>query len=286
MRAEARQEYHKILAGVIDHVLRCPSGPIRVPELAHFAGFSRFHLVRLFQSVTTETLEQFLRRIRLERAAYCLLNNGQTIQALAIDCGYTSPEAFARAFHRAYGVSPSGFRRKGAGDWKLVSPSDLHWNAHWALDDPEKVPGFVCSSTWYKPAEVALVWRVVGNYKYLSRGWERFGDQYRSAIPFAGRFITVYLDNMWTHPTVETMRADIGWIADPRATPPQGMRRMPLDGGLYARSHRFVARNERNDAWSYMTGRYGAHAKFGYDEYESWPLPFEQVKTRLIMPVG
>jgi AraC family transcriptional regulator len=282
VRSEKELHYHLILAGVIEEVLRCQSGPIRVPDLANSAGFSRFHLARLFHETTEETLEDFLRRIRLERAAYMLTNSPQSVLEISIDSGYRSPEAFSRAFRQAFGSLPSQFRN-GSRDWKLDATSDLHWNADWVL--PDNLDAEYGVSVVSMPLRYACVWRAIGNYARLEQAWQRLGEAYPHSIPTCATFITMYLDNMWTHPVCRTMRADIGWLCTPNDPPPSGMRRIILPGGCYATT-RYVKRTERNDAWSYMSGRYtpmrGRRSNLSsYDEYAQWPLPFEDVQTKI-----
>jgi AraC family transcriptional regulator len=224
-----------------------------------------------------ETLEHFLRRVRLERAAYMLIHSNQTVLEISADGGYQSPEAFSRSFRKAFGCLPTLFR-KGQTTWELPSPSNLHWNADWDLEDgaaPEWGESVVSA-----PARFACVWRAIGNYSQLSDAWRRFDASYRGQIPATATFVTVYLDNMWTHPVCETMRADIGWLCAPTAIPPRGMRRIYIPGGCYAVS-RLIDRPDRHAAWSYMNGRHAGSDLVSYDEYSQWPLPFEQVKTRI-----
>jgi AraC family transcriptional regulator len=282
VRSEKELHYHLILAGVIEEVLRCQTGPIRVPDLANSAGFSRFHLARLFHETTEETLEDFLRRIRLERAAYMLMHSKESVLEISIDSGYRSPEAFSRAFRSAFGRLPSHFR-KSASKWKLHATSDLHWNADWVL--PDNLDAEYGVAVVSMPLRHACVWRAIGNYARLEQAWQRLGETYKGSIPSGATFISLYLDNMWTHPVCRTMRADIGWLCTPNYTPPPGMRRIILPGGCYA-STRFVPRTERNDAWSYMSGRYtpmrGRRSNLSsYDEYGQWPLPFKTVQTKI-----
>src|SRR6476646_8814202 len=95
---EFERKHHELLADLIEHVLRTTNGLVRVPDLARETGFSRFHLTRLFKEVTNEPLEGFIRRIRLERAAFMILHSARSIEEIAGECGYYSSEAFSRAF--------------------------------------------------------------------------------------------------------------------------------------------------------------------------------------------
>ncbi len=284
MTPSAERHYHQLLAGVIEDVLRCRSGPIRVPRLASAAGLSRFHLVRMFSRMTEETLEQFLRRMRLERAAFMLLNSTNSVQEISIDSGYQSPEAFSRSFRKAFGLIPTEFRKCGK-DWKLESPVGLHWNADWVLIN-------TANRTWEEapyvvPIRHACVWRFVGNYGWLEHGWLRFQERFGSLLPQGATFVTIYLDNMWTHPVRDTMRADLGWICNADFIAPRGMRKVIIPAGCYV-SSRFVDRFERNDAWSYICGRYGRPennrvGKEAYDIYDRLPIPFNEAKTKVLI---
>jgi AraC-like DNA-binding protein len=48
----------------------------------------------------------------LERAAYRLITTDDDVLRVAVDAGYSSHEAFTRAFSRAYGEAPSRWRRR------------------------------------------------------------------------------------------------------------------------------------------------------------------------------
>ena len=45
-----------------------------------------------------ESMVDFVRRLRLERAAYRLKNGRERVATIALDSGYGSQEAFARVF--------------------------------------------------------------------------------------------------------------------------------------------------------------------------------------------
>ncbi len=85
---------------------------IPLDELARVAAYSPFHFHRLFRAATGETVRQYQRRLRLERAAYHLTHGQDDILKLALDAGYGSHEAFTRAFQARFQSTPSAFRQE------------------------------------------------------------------------------------------------------------------------------------------------------------------------------
>lgn len=81
-------------------------------ELARRTHLSRSHLDRVIVAVSGETAARFRRRVLLERAAYRLVTSSDTILDVAVETGYSSHEAFTRAFARAYGIAPDRWRRE------------------------------------------------------------------------------------------------------------------------------------------------------------------------------
>ncbi len=97
---------------VIDYVSENPESDLSLEALAKIAHFSPFHFHRVFKSAVGETLNQFVNRIRLERAAD-LMRADHKLRVIdaAIACGYESAEGFSRAFKRLYAISPGSWDR-------------------------------------------------------------------------------------------------------------------------------------------------------------------------------
>ena len=94
--------------------------------LARRAYRSRTHFFRLFRALI-ETPGAMRRRLLLERAAYQLGRTQLPVTGLALDALYGSLEAFTRAFRRAFGVSPSLYRRMGATHFRLPARNGIHF---------------------------------------------------------------------------------------------------------------------------------------------------------------
>lgn len=124
-----RRAYAARMNRVVDHIQAHLAEPLDLERLARIACFSPFHFHRLFHAWTGETLQVFVQRLRLERAAQRLVfDRGASITAIALDCGFSGSSPFARAFKQAYGVTARAWRdRKMWQEGRLPLPEP--WKA-------------------------------------------------------------------------------------------------------------------------------------------------------------
>ncbi|MFJ2830031.1 GyrI-like domain-containing protein [Streptomyces sp. NPDC087263] len=87
---------------------------IEVSELARIAVTSEYHFRRLFSALAGLPLSEYIRRRRLTVAGAEVLAGERTLLEIAVRYGYSSGEAFARAFRAMHGVGPGEVRRLGA----------------------------------------------------------------------------------------------------------------------------------------------------------------------------
>ncbi|HDQ44281.1 MAG TPA: AraC family transcriptional regulator [bacterium] len=107
-------EYTARINRVIDYIEQNLDRPMTLEELAGVANFSKYHFHRIFAAQIGETLNQFIQRIRIERAAGLLVNNpDKSIIEVAFDCGFSGYAPFARAFRDTFGMSASRWRSCG-----------------------------------------------------------------------------------------------------------------------------------------------------------------------------
>jgi AraC-like DNA-binding protein len=106
-------------------------------EHAARAYLSRSHFDRVIRAVAGEPPASFRRRILLERAAYRLTTSHDGILEIALEAGYSSHEAFVRAFRRAYGVNPSDWRTAPR-QIRLATPNDVHFHPPGGLRLPKR----------------------------------------------------------------------------------------------------------------------------------------------------
>ncbi|MFJ8621748.1 GyrI-like domain-containing protein [Kitasatospora sp. NPDC093550] len=98
----------------MDHIEGHLDGEVDVTELARIAMTSEYHFRRLFSMLAGMPLSEYVRRRRLTVAGAEVLAGERTLLDVAVRYGYTSGEAFARAFRAMHGVGPGEARRDGA----------------------------------------------------------------------------------------------------------------------------------------------------------------------------
>jgi AraC-like DNA-binding protein len=109
----------------------------RGEDLAADAFLSRFHFDRVVSAVAGETPARLRRRILLERAAHRLVTTDDGVLDVALEAGYSSHEAFTRAFSRAYGSGPAAWR-SSPDRIQLETPNGVHFHPPGGLRLPAR----------------------------------------------------------------------------------------------------------------------------------------------------
>ena len=108
--ADASRDHATIVNTGIDYIFDHLFDDLAVEQIADHCGFSRYYFNRLFRSVTGESVYAYIKRLRLETAAFKLVKFPHlSITTVAADLGYTSSN-FAVLFKEHYKVPPSRFR--------------------------------------------------------------------------------------------------------------------------------------------------------------------------------
>ncbi|MCF8361823.1 MAG: response regulator [Prolixibacteraceae bacterium] len=75
-------------------------------------GLSRSVLYRKLEAVTGQTVNDFVRSIRLKKAAGYLKQNILTVSEVSYEVGFNDPQYFSKCFRKAFGKSPSAYARE------------------------------------------------------------------------------------------------------------------------------------------------------------------------------
>ncbi len=85
--------------------------PLSVDYVASKAGYSKWHLQRIFKDHTGITLGDYTRGRRLSECATILKITKRDIYDIALEYGFDSQPHFCRAFKNQFGVTPRAFRK-------------------------------------------------------------------------------------------------------------------------------------------------------------------------------
>lgn len=280
-----REEYIARINRVMDHIEKNYNSPLTLEGLADIAGFSRFHFHRIFRAMTGESLNQFIIRIRVERAAAMLLNNHKkTITEIAFDCGFSGSAPFARSFKALFNMSASEWRETGlinskkcktdSKDSKTIGKigqafdvfsyyaGDINNNQQiWRIKMREEIKRLEAEITVeeMKDMHVAYI-RHIGPYK---GDIKLFEGLFNRLFTWAGprglmtgpdlKVMAVYHDD----PEItddERLRTSV-CISVPENTPVDGeVGKMRIPGGKYARGRFTITMDQFQAAWDTMCG--------------------------------
>ena len=94
-----------------DYIEEHIQDPITLSDLARAAGYSQWHAARVFKELTGKAPFEYVRALRLTKAALLLRDEQPRIVDVAFDFVFASHEGFTRAFSRQFGMSPVDYRR-------------------------------------------------------------------------------------------------------------------------------------------------------------------------------
>ncbi len=111
----ALQNYHARMLRVLDYIDQHLDGNLDLETVSGVAAFSKFHFHRQFAATFQLSVHRYVQLARMKRASHRLASkHAESVTDIAMDAGY-APDAFARAFRRRFGQSPSSFRTSP--DW-------------------------------------------------------------------------------------------------------------------------------------------------------------------------
>ena len=129
---------------------------LSLEKMAKIANISPFYFHRLFRVYVGEPLAEYIKRLRLQRAAERLQYSDTAITDIALDLGYESPSAFTKVFHQVVGKSPRQYRKIMQPLIQMIMKRTTPSSKEQAMLKPEYVN---------RKEETILFVRRVGDYK-------------------------------------------------------------------------------------------------------------------------
>lgn len=109
-------EWQKQIQTIVDEIDRCIKNyndeALTLRFLSQRLGYSEFYTTRKFKEISGISFRDYLRLRKLAFALKEVRDSEKTILDIAFDFGFSSNEAFTRAFKGTYGVTPSEYRKR------------------------------------------------------------------------------------------------------------------------------------------------------------------------------
>ncbi|EMH6517486.1 helix-turn-helix domain-containing protein [Raoultella planticola] len=84
--------------------------PLRIEDVAARAGYSKWHLQRIFVQVKEVSLGKYIRDKKLRLAAKDLIETNEPVISIACKYGFDSQQTFTRIFSKNYNLPPLRYR--------------------------------------------------------------------------------------------------------------------------------------------------------------------------------
>ncbi len=302
-----REEYVSRINRVIDYIESHLEEELFLRKLAQVAHFSPFHFHRIFKGIVGEPLNQFIQRIRLEKAATKLIENEKlSITEIAFECGFSSSSSFARAFKDYFTMSATEWRKKKqAIDRKNGQmKSNIGKEESNVGKDTVRSSGYIGSKeapitrrknmvnaqsleveVQYVPQMTVAYIRHIGPYKGDT---ELFGKLFNQLFRWAGprdllkfpetKVLAIYHDN--PDVTDESRLRMSVCITVPEDSKVDGeVGKMALPGGKYAIAHFEIDASEYEEAWNALYGTWLPESGYQPDDRPSFELYLNDPNT-------
>jgi len=145
-------------------------------RLAKISGYSLYHFHRVFKAITSESVTQYIRNIRLEKSSNLLIYNiDKSIDNIAKEVGFLSSSAFSSAFKKRFLMTPS--------KWRALKHEEK--SVHQKIDSLFKInkPEIV-----HKPDLSITYLRIHGYRKEIANTWIRLDSWLKEQKVFDGDY--------------------------------------------------------------------------------------------------
>lgn len=105
---EQKEAIQNMIDWIEEHICETPS----LMQMAEHIGYSPYYCSTMFHQITGMTVKRYVAGRRLRIAALALRDTNERIIDIAVRCGYSSQEAFTRAFQAAFGCTPAAYRKE------------------------------------------------------------------------------------------------------------------------------------------------------------------------------
>ena len=109
-------QWHKQIQIIVDEIDKCIKNykdeALTLSFLSRRLGYSEFYTTRKFKEISGMQFRDYLRQRKLAFSLKEVRDSEKSLIDIAVNYGFSSHEAFTRAFKMTYGVTPSEYRKK------------------------------------------------------------------------------------------------------------------------------------------------------------------------------
>lgn len=272
-----QQEYIRRIHDLQDYIEAHSEEAHTSEQLAEISGFSKYHFHRIFKSITSESIFEYVTRTRLEQIASMLVSRPDlSITDIAYRFGFSDSAVFSRSFKKHHGIKPSEFKQKYSNNCKDFSFQPFY---------TKRVDSQISTVT----ADVEIIAmdalpvlysRKTGAYKELYDYADSFAKAIEGLFSFgmSRNLIDEQVKVLFAYHTYpdfseeEKQRTSFCVsITEPVSVDEQrGIGCMTIPAGKYAVGHFEIFHGEYTDAWNYLYGEWLPQS--GYLPRNSFPF--------------
>jgi len=105
-----RDEYATKFMEICDYISAHCAEDLKLDDIADMSGFSKFYFERLFKQFTGTSFYKYVNQKRIEKAVELLIEPGNSVTDVALNCGFMSISSFIRMFKLQKGCTPTEFK--------------------------------------------------------------------------------------------------------------------------------------------------------------------------------
>lgn len=264
-RNRYKKEYIYRINKVIDYIDSNLDEKLNLEILAGVANFSPYHFHRIFSTFTGETLNNFIKRIRIEKAASLLLNDPDIpVSDVAYKCGFSSNSMFCRVFKDHFRYNAQNYRQAMLDELSKNSQSNSKIDKL-KINSKDYIRIVELTKKWRNlmktnvevkemPALNLIYCRHIGQYDQIGKAYEKLFNWAgpRGLLNFPKtKTATVYHDDPKTT-DLDKVRQSACITVENDVKPEGEFGKLKVEAGKFAVGHFEIDVTEFEQAWNTM----------------------------------
>lgn len=186
---------------VEDNITECTS----LLKMSEQLGYSPYYCSRQFNQVTKMTLRDYIWTRRISRAALELRDTDQRVLDIAVKFGFSSQEAFTRAFVKAFQLTPAAYQ-KAPKPIPLAIRMEVFSPYHYSIKERDKMSKVQPQQAEIK-VELIPAHKFIGVWDISAQSYGTFWKNGHDCDEICGT-----LDSMSNHTLAGQLGQTAGWF--------------------------------------------------------------------------